>query len=398
MRTVSRSLDSGTVIHHRYQILQELGAGGFGITYQVWDLKEDCIAAMKEFMPQDVSNRRTDKISIEAKPGQRENYERFQKKFLDEAQLIYQFQNHPNIVQVRHLFRENNTAYYVMEYLEGKDFGKILKQQGSQMSWEQMKPMISQVVNALSAVHKTGLVHCDISPDNLFVLGDGTVKLIDFGATKNYVKGPSSIIYLKGKFAPPEQQITSGKLGPWTDIYALAVVIYFAYTGKMPPSSMDRMTSDTLVLPSRMGMHVPSSQWEEALEKALELRPEDRYQTVDEFWDALNGGAVHSIPVLDCMRGCYEGYRITFEHETIFGTDGTRCHIQFPAKSRGISRVHMRCWVDENQLMAMDMGSTYGTWLNQKVMTPGLVYQLESGDIIELGMEELFRVAYTERS
>ena len=121
MKTVSRSLQPGTIIHNRYQIKRELGAGGFGITYEVWDQRENCIVAMKEFMPRDVANRWTGSLKIEPKSGQQQNYERFQKKFLDEAQLIYQYRNHPNIVEVKHLFRENNTAYYVMEYCDGID-------------------------------------------------------------------------------------------------------------------------------------------------------------------------------------------------------------------------------------------------------------------------------------
>lgn len=398
MKTVSRSLQPGTVIHNRYQIRQELGAGGFGITYEVWDHQENCIVAMKEFMPRDVANRWTGSLKIEPKPGQQQNYERFQKKFLDEAQLIYQYRNHPNIVEVKHLFRENNTAYYTMEYLEGVDFGKLIKLWGPQVPWDRMEQIISQIISALGAIHESGLVHCDISPDNVCVLKDGTVKLIDFGAAKNYIKGPSSIIFLKKGFAPPEQYVSDGKLGPWTDIYALAVMIYFAFTGRMPPEAAERLNSDQIVWPSQMGMSMPNDWWENTLKKALELRPENRYQDVKTFWRDLNGKEKSIVPVLECVQGCYQGRWITADHETLFGTDASKCHISFPPRSEGISHVHMRVWRNGQVLLAMDMGSSYGTYLNRNLMTPGLVYTLAPGDILQIGRWELFKATQAEIS
>lgn len=398
MKTVSRSLQPGTIIHNRYQIKRELGAGGFGITYEVLDQRENCIVAMKEFMPRDVANRWTGSLKIEPKPGQQQNYERFQKKFLDEAQLIYQYRNHPNIVEVKHLFRENNTAYYTMEYLEGVDFGKLIKLWGPQVPWERMEKIISQTVLALGAIHENGLVHCDISPDNVCVLENGIVKLIDFGAAKNYIKGPSSIIFLKKGFAPPEQYVSDGKLGPWTDIYALAVMIYFAFTGKMPPEAAERLNLDKIIWPSQMGMKIPNDQWEAALKKALELRPENRYQDVKTFWRDLNENEKSVILVLECIQGCYQGKWITADHETLFGTDSSKCHIQFPAGREGISRVHMRVWRNGQMLFAMDMGSSYGTYLNRNIMTPGLVYTLAPGDILQIGRSEIFKVTQAEIS
>lgn len=398
MKTVSRSLQPGTIIHNRYQIKRELGAGGFGITYEVWDQRENCIVAMKEFMPRDVANRWTGSLKIEPKPGQQQNYERFQKKFLDEAQLIYQYRNHPNIVEVKHLFRENNTAYYTMEYLEGVDFGKLIKLWGPQVSWDQTEQIISQMISALGAIHESGLVHCDISPDNVCILKDGTVKLIDFGAAKNYIKGPSSIIFLKKGFAPPEQYVSDGKLGPWTDIYALAVMIYFAFTGRMPPEAAERLNSDQIVWPSQIGMKIPNVKWEDALKKALELKPENRYQDVKTFWRDLNGKGAVSTQVLQCIQGCYQGKYMTSNQETLFGTDSSRCHICYPAYSEGISRIQMRIWKSDQVFMAMDMGSSYGTYLNQSRMTPGLVYRLSEGDLLQFGTGEIFRVIQAEIS
>lgn len=404
MDTTGRALSPGTVIHNRYQIKKELGHGGFGITYQVWDLRDSCILAMKEFMPLSEAMRSQGTLRVEPLKGHEEIYERIRKKFLDEAQLIYNYRNHPNVVEVKHLFRENNTAYYTMEYLEGADFGNLLKRSGSSVSWERMEQLLAQAVSALDAVHKSGIVHCDLSPDNIYVLKNGTVKLIDFGAAKNYIKGPSSIVFMKEGYAPPEQYMSNGKLGPWTDIYAFAVIIYYAFTGCMPPDAIKRLGGTPLKFPSEMGLTCPHDQWEVALNKAMSLRPEERYQDIREFWSNLTGKNIQSIKrietglTLNCVRGYYAGYKFTGEQETIFGTDPERCHVKFSRDSEGISRVHMRIWKTEENLMAMDMGSTYGTYLNQKKMIPGLAYVLSKGDYIQFGRAEIFQANYLETS
>lgn len=404
MNTTARSLSPGTIIHKRYQIKKELGHGGFGITYQVWDLQENCMLAMKEFMPLNEAMRNTGTLQVEPLKGHEEIYERIRKKFLDEAQLIYNYRNHPNIVEVKHLFRENNTAYYTMEYLEGTDFGKLISMCGSRISWDRLEPVMSQAVKALEAVHKSGIVHCDLSPDNMYILKNGTVKLIDFGAAKNYIKGPSSIIFMKEGYAPPEQYMSNGKLGPWTDIYAFAVMIYYAFTGCLPPDAIKRLGGRQLKLPSEMGMTCPHEKWETVLNKALSLRPDDRYQDIRSFWNDLTGEKFQTVRTtksgmtLSCISGYCKGYRFSGEKETIFGTDPERCHVRFPRGSEGISRVHMRIWKTGEDLMAMDMGSTYGTYLNQKRMTPGLVYVLSKDDYIQFGRAEIFRADYMETS
>ena len=175
-----RSLLPGTVIHDRDKVEKMLGAGGFGVTYRVTDLKENKAAAMKEYMPLDAAYRPVG--SKEVRPiseSKRSQYEKFRQKFLEEAQTIYKFRGHPNIVEVKHLFYENNTAYYVMEYVEGMDLKQFLKKQGGRISWSMLSPIIAQVVSGLKQVHSGGMIHCDISPDNIFLMNAGTVKLLD---------------------------------------------------------------------------------------------------------------------------------------------------------------------------------------------------------------------------
>ena len=459
METVARALPTGTLIHGRYQILKVLGAGGFGVTYQAVDRKDGLVVALKEYMPIDTATRRPGRLEVFPQNGSQENYERFRNRFLEEAKLMYQYREHPNIIQVKHLFYENNTAYYVMEYMEGMDLQKVLEKKKREtryasINWSELSILIAQAVDALEVVHRSGTVHCDISPDNLFILQNGQLKLIDFGAAKKLMKGPSSIILLKRGFSPPEQFTSSGRIGPWTDIYALAVTIYVCFTGKMPPSAPDRLAGAVVESVSSIysgGIALPTENWEKVLQKAMALRVEERYQNVREFWnDLMRGEYVEStcplsksiawnsyaveesqksvfhnpmggrkIPMglaLEGVQGYFQGNTIappsrdsfyfqrnnviahSEEKELIFGIDASRCQICYPSNTPGVSRVHMRIWSEEENLYAMDMGSTYGTFLNGQRMTVGLVYELREGMFLQFGNGQVFRVVMQWRT
>ena len=429
-----RALQPGTLIHNRYRVEKVLGAGGFGVTYMVTDTRENCIAAMKEYMPMDIAYRPAG--SKEVRPLTNENktfYEKFRKQFLDEAQTIYEFDGHPNIIQVRHLFYENNTAYYVMEFVTGMDLSKYLKSQGGKMPWPMLKPIVAQVVSALKRVHERGKIHCDISPDNIFLLNSGQVKLLDFGAARSTLRGEveTSVIVAKPAFAPYEQ-MKGVNMGPWTDVYSLAVTIYSCITGSLPPKSEERILKDNTIWPSQMGVSIPSAAWERALQRAMALRREDRYSNVVEFWNELNAGEMtypaypsrpeqqsvpsHPIPpvqgytdptylpaqarasrnavpvlYLEGTQGVMAGRRIPIQREMILGVDSTRCNLVMPQGTPGISRRHLRIWPVNGCIQVMDLGSTYGTWLNGKKMTPGLVYAMPQGSVLFMGKKEMFR-------
>lgn len=397
METVTRALRPGTVVHERYEIEKVLGEGGFGVTYQAWDAKEQCVVAMKEYMPLEAAARYPGQVRVRAKTGYEEDYIRFRERFLEEAKVIYKYREHPNIARVQHLFNENNTAYYVMEFMEGRDLDQLLKNHWKRLSWDGLKPIVSQIAEALRTVHKSGIIHCDISPDNVFVLNGGQIKLIDFGAARSVMKGPSSVLILKKGFAPPEQFSSGGRLGPWTDIYALGVTIYYAFTGIMPPISPERLAADKIVWPSQMGFSVPSAQWERALQKAMALRPEERYQDIEHFWkDLTEDSRRNAVLALQGIQGYFSNITLFPKGEILIGTDASRCRLVYLSGEPGISGVHMRFWSDGRKSMLMDMGSSYGTFLNGKQMTPGLVYELYAGDMIELGAGQIFRAVYRE--
>ena len=408
----TRALELGTLVHARYRVERILGEGGFGVTYLVSDLKENRIAAMKEYMPADIAYRRRHGKEVQPKSDSVSAYQAFRDKFLEEARTIYRFRGHPNIIDVNHLFYDNNTAYYVMEYIDGKDLDKHLKECGGRIAWGELKAIMSQVAAALQAVHNGNTVHCDISPDNIFLLDGGQVKLIDFGAAKSVLGGNSTMVLLKRGFAPPEQMRAGGNIGPWSDVYAMAVTIYRAYTGKMPPTAEDRLVSDQTVWPSQMGIPAPSAQWENVLRKAMCLNWQELYQDVAAFWQELS--ACDEEPwrepeypkypeypdvtwqdqqvLLEGLQGLYAGVQLMLRDPLIIGTDWNRCNLQYPPQTPGVSRLHMKIWEENGTAYAMDAGSTYGTWIGDRRMAPGLVYPLQRGTVICFGDGQYFRI------
>ncbi len=380
-----RALSPGAVVYKRYRIERVLGEGGFGVTYLVTDLRENKIAAMKEYMPVDLALRDPSSDMVYPRSGEEGNYERFRDKFEKEAQIIYQYQNQPNIIDVWHLFRANNTVYYVMEYIDGMDLKRKLECSGEKLPWNVLQSIFAQVISALREVHSHGMIHCDISTDNIFVPNYGQVKLIDFGAVKSVMNTKSSVILLKRGFAPPEQLSAQGKLGPWTDIYALAVTIYRAYTGQMPPAAEERLLQDRTLWPTELGLPLPSPKWEYALQKAMSLRISDRYQNVDEFWADLCGYSPRKTSILIGAGGYYENTRVELRERMYFGRDPGRSHFLYPGKTPGVSYHHCFLWEEDGIVYVVDEGSTYGTWIGSTCLEPGTAYPLYPGELLSIG-------------
>jgi hypothetical protein len=286
-------LPTGTVLNNRYQIDRVLGHGGFGITYLARDLALNVHVAVKEYLPRQLATRAEGASQVSIYTGEaREHYLYGLKKFLEEARSVAQFADHPNIVSTRDFFEANGTAYMVMRYVQGVDFKEYLGQQGGRISFELALKIMMPVMDALRAVHSAGLLHRDVSPDNIYLTRDGQVRLMDFGAARQQTgeHSRSLSVILKTGYAPPEQYRTRGKQGPWTDIYATAATIYRAITGQTPPEALERLEQETLVPPSQLGVTLPE-QGERALLKALAIKAEDRFQTMEQYQEALRGGA-----------------------------------------------------------------------------------------------------------
>lgn len=275
----------------KYMIGKCLGQGGFGITYLGWDLPGSRRVAIKEYYPSDCVNRQGDSYTVLPRrtEGVKEHFEKGRAKFYDEAQRLAKFQNVPGIVDVLDFFLENNTAYIVMEYIEGRTLRTYLDSLGRPMDLHDALWLLSPVVDSLETVHAAGMVHRDISPDNIMLTPSGEAKLLDFGAARDFsLQGErSNSIQVKMGYAPQEQYDTHGQQGPWTDEYALAATIYRCITGRVPEQCFERSSGVALTTPRSLGINLSPAQ-EKALLKGMALRHQDRYGSVREFYNALN--------------------------------------------------------------------------------------------------------------
>ena len=285
-------LRKGTRLIGRYTIECVLGQGGFGITYLGMDELHKKKVAIKEFFPQGIVTRNIeyeDTVTVTL-VGEKENYDKGKERFLKEAQTMAMFSKDKGIVKALDFFEINNTAYIVMEYLEGVTLKQYLRE-NKRIDAEDLVELLVPLIESLDEIHSQGLIHRDISPDNIMVLPDGRIKLMDFGAARDYTEfGEKSLsIVLKPGYAPPEQYQTHGVQGPWTDIYALCATMYKCITGENPPDAIDRLVDDHLKKISAFGIPV-LPQIEEAIIKGMSVAANDRYQNVGDFCEDLYGG------------------------------------------------------------------------------------------------------------
>lgn len=278
----------GTILKDKYLIGCALGEGGFGITYTGRDLTLDMRIAVKEFYPNGYSHRNhnyTNEVTL-TQSSQGQNFEKDMQRFLHEARTLAKFSDESGIVGVRDFFRENGTAYIVMEFLDGVTLKTYLQERGP-IPADQLFAMIEPVLLSLARVHTQGVIHRDISPDNIMVLKTGRIKLLDFGAAREVSGDKSLSVVLKHGYAPEEQYRTKGKQGPWTDVYAMCATIYKCLTGITPMESLERVYHDELEPPTKLGVALSKSQ-EATLLKGLQVRVGDRIQTMNELWKGFS--------------------------------------------------------------------------------------------------------------
>lgn len=288
----TRCLKPGVILKERYKIEEVIGAGGFGITYRAWDPLLQSYVAIKEYYPSGIATRSADSSKVCVPVGQEQReYHRGRIRFLKEAQDVARFQSEPNIVSIYDYLEENDTAYMVMEYLHGCTLKQYIREHGGRLDTDHILHICLSVLDALAVVHKAGMIHRDISPENIFICEDLTVKLIDFGAAKQvYLDGEQTMsVVLKPGYAPPEQYAKKDKQGPWTDIYALGATLYFAATGEKPEESFGRVLEDTIKPVCEVNPEI-SRAMSQVIMRAMSVKIEDRYQTVEAMREALLAG------------------------------------------------------------------------------------------------------------
>jgi len=322
---------SGEIHHHlprhyillgRYYIGRALGQGGFGITYLAYDLRLAKRVAIKEYFPTGLCDRRIDRATVQLPTADlQERYAMGVSRFLEEARTLAQLDSHPSIVPVSEFVEANGTAYMVMAYLEGMTLREYLVHQpGGKMPWELTARIVVPIMEALREVHMYGLLHRDISPDNIFITDRSQVKLLDFGAARHAVAemSQSLSVILKPGFGPEEQYRTNGRQGPWTDVYAMAATMYKCITGQTPPPAIDRLVDDTLRPPSALCPALTAGV-DAVVLKGMAVRAADRYQSIAELQAAVasqsgekeqngTGAMVMELPLTrsEAATGCFK--------------------------------------------------------------------------------------------
>lgn len=290
----------GAILNERYVIGRALGHGGFSVTYLAWDALLLHKVAIKEYLPSEYATRRPGESRLTIFSGKEGEYFQFGKeKFLDEAKRLSAFQNEAGIVHVYDCFSANETAYLVMEYLDGITLSEYLKKEAAvspqgRIAPEEAISMLTPVMLSLQRVHDSGMIHRDIAPDNIMLLKDGGVRLIDFGAARHAVHdcGKSMTVIIKDGYSPEEQYNSHSVQGPAADVYALSATLYQMITGITPPGAIERgeylqkHKHDMLPPPSKFNKAVTKTQ-DTAILNGMALHTQDRTQSVAELYEEL---------------------------------------------------------------------------------------------------------------
>ena len=295
LQNESHQIECGSILAGTYLVGKVLGQGGFGITYVGWDLNLDIKVAIKEYYPEGCVTRDTHThVTVLTYAGAKEAF--FQKgkeRFVEEARALARLTGDSGVVGVRSFFYENGTAYIVMDYVEGETLKSYAAHRGGKLPSAEVLALFRPLVRSLARVHDNGLLHRDISPDNIMLRPDGTLALLDFGAARQMsVTGErSNTINVKHGYAPEEQYRTRGEQGPWTDVYALCATIYRLTAGVTPPEALDRMANDEpLTPPNDLGADFTPSQ-QQALLRGLALRANARTRDLRILASELYDGA-----------------------------------------------------------------------------------------------------------
>ena len=288
-------ISPGAILRGRFVIGMVLGYGGFCIIYKAWDKILQTIVAIKEYYPSGIVNRvpGTFNVAVYAKKREMEfNYGL--SRFIDEAKNMAKFGTHSNIVNVYGYIEENHTAYIIMEYLDGVTLNEFLKNR--RLDIQTSHQVILSICNALKTIHAVGIIHRDISPDNIFLCYDNRIKLIDFGTARFTLDGEKPLtVILKPGYAPPEQYERINLQGPWTDIYALGATFYLMLTGIKPDESTNRKVDDTLLPPSAINPNIPENT-SNTIMRAMALDKHLRFETVEEFEKCLYN-EINAVPI-----------------------------------------------------------------------------------------------------
>ena len=283
------SLAMGTKLHE-FELTHRIGEGGFSIVYLAWDHMLERRVALKEYMPSSLASRSSDAQVSARSERVRETFEAGMKSFINEAKLLARF-DHPSLIKVFRFWQANGTAYMAMPFYEGVNLRDRVRAMAEPPDEEWIVDLLASLTEALAVIHAEQVYHRDIAPDNVMMLGSGRPLLLDFGAARRVIGDMTQAltVILKPGYAPVEQyaEVPGMKQGPWTDVYALAAVVYWMIAGKTPPPSVGRMLNDTCLTLADVAVGRYSLPFLQAIDRALIVHPSQRTQDIHQLREDL---------------------------------------------------------------------------------------------------------------
>lgn len=283
-------LPIGTVIDC-YEILKPIAGGGFSLIYLAKDLDDQSRVVIKEYLPKKLSQRERGGVPVRViSEDKRKAFNQGKKLFYQEAKVISQMK-HPNIVNVRNFFLDNDTAYMVMDHEEGKNLGGYIRKRGGGLSTTFMMTVFPPILDALALVHENNHLHLDIKPSNIHLRSGGNPLLLDFGAAHEFMERTqirSGRVVTPG-YSPVEQYYPGSNVGPWSDVYALGASMRTCLDGKAPPTSIERHARDNLTPAAEAFKNRYPPHLLKAIDWAMAIDATDRPQNAHELLMALLG-------------------------------------------------------------------------------------------------------------
>lgn len=293
MTHTRNALPAGTILDC-YEINKLMASGGFSLIYLATDLDNQDKVVIKEYLPKKLATRDEGKVWVRVTDQEkRESFNQGRKLFYQEAKVLSQLK-HPNIVNVRNFFLENDTAYLIMDYEEGKNLGGYIRKRGGGLSTTFMMTVFPPILDALAMVHDNNHLHLDIKPSNIHLRPGGNPLLLDFGAAHEFMekaKSRTGRVVTPG-YSPVEQYYASGKVGPWSDVYAMGASMRTCLDGKAPPTSIERHAKDTLKPAAIAFQKRYPAHMLEAIDWSMEIEAKKRPQNAHELLDAFLGDSL----------------------------------------------------------------------------------------------------------